>query len=789
MRMRPRFLVLVGILALQLASCEKGGELRDALSFAKADRPWAHEEHWMVAGTVRDLQGMLKLSGRPSAEDSVIPTQTEHEFRVGEITLQMAPSCWDTASYRPFLNPWKIESELVEDSPSDLLKVLLKPTAKTLQQVNEHVSGRIKASPASAVVHEEAAFLLGVFGLRENARQFGDLRPLLCRMTAHLAFAEHLREGGQATRVGQWAEVFHDCHAGRPLRARERMQSIGVDGDSGRWKRVIDLLITKDWRQTADSEDLSLAEAIVHARALQVHWGNSKMMAFVTERKDLQGIPDWSRMLAGPGKSIEDGHLAMQSCIGMEIHEMGAIFKIGENPDPSEIASHLAKDGAAALVAEGGEPKVISDADWAAYFRRHLFKSCADISHFALSLWSSHEAAVEWEESLMPYCRKLPDCELLEPLVSTSAKDYHKDLKVTADYIRKHPERVPMGLWYNYQFPTLEVEVQTSMPAQADWFREVSPPGTAHDPTMRYRYSGIANDWVTNMKKLHRIDPWNTEICYEVAESQGHSLDAVKEAWGEIFQYSKRPHKQSLQGAGLTVPERIEILRMLVKYDPNMGLELASQLVMADRPEEAILAYEEAYEKSDDRVSVSNRSKWMIYHYVSKGEGAKAREIADHHAKVYSHSGLNAAMSLAIYEKDLKRARDLAEATAERYGSYVERDLVAWFLDGDEKALRRIFPGGLREVSVADLSAEKNASGCQVINSSSTLFAVGMRQGDVVVAVDGKRVENFSQYNFLMRGELDPRVRLIYRRGKQYQEVECRLPDRLLRVEMRDVGR
>jgi len=787
--MHSRFLIFFGIYsAAVLVSCEKSAETKNAADFEKFDSPWAHEEHWMVAGTVRDLQGMLKLCGAPTGADAALPTKNEREYQVGAIILKMAPSCWDTVSYQNLLAHWKIQSQTAADSAPDILHTLLTPTAEVLQDANQIVSARIKASPSAAEVHEEAAFLLGVLGMRENARQFGDIRPLLCRMTAHLALAGHLRAGQKPTLVGEWAGVFHDYHAGRPLRASERMQSIAGDGDSGSWKRVLELLITGDWRRTGDLAKLSLAEAIAHARALQVHWGNPKMMEFVGERKDLQGLPDWSRTLSGRGQSVEEGHLAMRTCLSMEFYEMAAIFKVGENPKPAKIASFLAKRSETSLVGADGEPKVISDGDWSAYFRRHLYKICADISHFAQVQWSSHEGAVEWEEAVMAYCRTLPDSELLEPLVSTSEKDYHKDLKATAAYIRQHPERVAMGLWYDYQFPTLDVNVQTIMPDQASWFREVSPPGTAHDPTRRLRFSGITHDWFPSMKKLHEIDPWNPYVCFEVAEQSGHSLEGVKAAWGEIFEYSKRPLRQTLKGNGLTISQRIETLKKFVNFDPTAGLELGSTLVMEKRPEEAIQAYEAAYQKSEDRVAVANRSQWMIHYYKSKGDDVKAREIADHHAEVYSHSGLKAALRLAIQEKDLKRSRELADAIAERYEDEGGLVQVAWFVSGDEAKLRGVFPGGFREVTVADFSTEKSEAGCRVMDSSSTLSAVGMRPGDVVVAIDGKRVENFEQYSMLMGWSLDPVVRLIYRRGKDYHEANCLLPDRLLQVDMRDVG-
>jgi hypothetical protein len=789
MAMNHKFIILAGLLGtLCLNSCERKEVSTEATAFEKFDSPWAHEEHWMVSGTVRDLQGMQMLCGTPQSNDPVVPTAKEHQYQVGMIKLEMKPSCWDIASYQSLLAGWSPKTQIAPPSPQDFLQTLLTPKAKVLQNANHLISKRIEASPAAPEVHEEAAFLLGVFGMRENARNFGDLRPLLGRMTAHLTMANHFRAGKPPSILGQWALIFHHLHAGRPLLARDSMQTIAKDGDSEHWRRVVELLITKDWRQTVDFKNLSLAEAIAHSRALQIHSGNEMMMKFVSQHEALQAIPDWSRMLSGFGNSVDEGHMAMNSCLGMEFVEIAEIFKIGENPTPSKLASFIAQQGVPALVCRDGQPQVISNEDWAAYFRRHFYMNCADISYFVLTKWSSHEDAVEWQNSVMPYCKLLPDQELVASLLATSERDFQEDLKTTAAYIRKNPERVPMGLWYDYQFSSLDVSAQTHMPDQASWFREVSPPGTAHDPTRRLRFSGIAGNWLFHMKQLHAIDPWNSDLCAEISEEAGYSPEAVKAVWGEMYEYSVRPLKLILKGSNLTNPQRIDTLRSLIELEPEAGFQLGSLWVIENQPHEAIKAYEAAYQKTEDRVAVSNQSRWMIYYYKSKGKDEKAREIADHHAEVYSLAGLEAAMALAIFEKDLERGLRLAAAIEDRYETQHEQAAVEWFISGNTEALDSVFPNGIREVTLADFSHEKNPSGCRIMDSSSTLRGVGMRPGDVLVAIDGKRVENFSQYLFLMAPRLDPSVRIIFQRGKKYEEISCQLPDQRFHVEMQDVG-
>lgn len=782
--------MLAGLLVIPLlGSCGKKEEDTASSATEAFDTPWSCEEHWMVANVVRDLQGMAALAGEKPANAAVTPGNEDREYLVGETRLIMAPSCWDTGSYLPLLETWKPVAQASTEPAPDLLHDLLTPTAKVIQQANLSISKTLKTAPADPLAHEQAAFLLGVFGIRENARQFSDLRPLLCRMTAHLAFSEKLRAGAKPSPVGQWAQVLYDYHAGRPRNSIELMQSIPAEGDAGRWKRVVELLITGDWRRTEDLADPSLAEAIAHSRALKLHRGNPVMLEFVTGRKDLQAVPDWSRLLAGPGKSVEEGHIAMESAVAMEFLEVGEIFRTGKDPKPDKLAKALALESPAALIGGDGTPRVIPDGEWAAYFRRHFFAACADVSWFTIRQWDSPEAAAEWEKTALSYTRKLPGHELVEPLLATKPADFQSDMRATAKFILSNPEKVPTALWYDYRSPALRIQSETSLPGQTAWFREPSPPGTAHDPTRRIRFDGIlGGGWVDNIRALHQLDPWNTELCFEVAENSGNNLAAVEAAWGGLREYSVRPLRQILKGPTLTADKRIETLQIFTALDPEEGLRLGSALVIAGRPEEAIKAYETAFEDASDRVAVANRSLWMIHYYKSRDQNAKAREIADHNAEVYSESGLFSALVLAVAEKDSARAMGYAEAISERYGDDTYLVAAAWGAGGDEKALRTVFPDGLREVTVADFDPTQPMKGARLGENSVTANAVGLKAGDVIVAVDGKRVETFGQYLLLMNTKLDPHTRIIYRRGKLVGELDCQIPDLRLDVDMASYG-
>ena len=58
------------------------------------------------------------------------------------------------------------------DASEIALDTLLEPTPATLLAENERLSRRLEENMRDALAHEEAALLLGVFGLREAAFTF-----------------------------------------------------------------------------------------------------------------------------------------------------------------------------------------------------------------------------------------------------------------------------------------------------------------------------------------------------------------------------------------------------------------------------------------------------------------------------------------------------------------------------------------------------------------------------------------------------------------------------------------
>jgi hypothetical protein len=108
------------------------------------------------------------------------------------------------------------------------LTVLLDPTVDGLWQQNARLSRLLQEHPRSPSIHERAALLLAAAARRQSA-DGRDPRPLLCRMTAHLAVARALHDG-TLTGDGELAERMLSALAGRERDDRRATEAQWVDG-------------------------------------------------------------------------------------------------------------------------------------------------------------------------------------------------------------------------------------------------------------------------------------------------------------------------------------------------------------------------------------------------------------------------------------------------------------------------------------------------------------------------------------------------------------------------------
>ena len=729
----------------------------------------------MVDRIVRDL---ASITGETQSVPDLEPAGRNGSYRIGDTELQLQPSCWDPASFAPLVAAWAPHGSPDPSPRSDLLTRLQNPSVAELQAANEKVSAELERNPLDASAHDRAALVLGALGLREDAGDFSDLRPLLCRTVAHLTMARQLRGDREPNAEGRVAAAIFETLAGRPRQALDHLDKLPEQAATSPWKRALRIEITGDWRLLPEPEDATVLEKIILVRAIGIHRGSDALLELVGRHEDMQRIAAWSRSLAAGPISVDQGHLLQSASIALELQEINERFLLGESLEIERLEQIFGAPATARLIDEEGRVAVVSEGDWADYFRRHFFHAASAVQKFIIQKWTAPEAAEDWEAGLLPVCRAMGRSELVAPLLATSEASFLASGGEAGELIRQHPELVPMALWFNYRFPILDGCSTPTLPSQTEWSTHVSPPGTAYLPRYRTRHEGILNRWSETMKQLHAIDPWDPTLCREVAEIAGNRPEDIASAWGNLQHYSIRPHRQALNSPHLDLEESVEVLQHLSELDLDHAVDLGRTLVVLGRPEEAIEAFERAFEEAPDRVKVANLSQWMIHHYLATGDAGKAREVADHNAKVFSDSGLESAISLAVVEDRLDDAMGLAVAMRDRYGRDDHVHTVEALRDPESAGARKIFPDGKQKVRLADFDKEQRHQGLQLQQVQPWLKPSGLRSRDLVLAFDGCRVTTVSQLNHLQITKLEPHVPVIVRRGRNLLELNLVLPER-----------
>lgn len=199
------------------------------------------QEHFVsaIAGSILNIAAFADRfdAGDPFRVRSVVPTGKPAKFtlarRAEVFTVEVPGHVWAPRSYGRLARSFMADGaglSISEDPARDRadVSVLMDPTPDGLRQQNVRLSRLLQDHPRSPSIHERAALLLGAAATRQ-ATAGRDVRPLLCRMTAHLAVARALHDG-VLTADGEHAERMLSFLAGREAGAGHAVDVRWGDG-------------------------------------------------------------------------------------------------------------------------------------------------------------------------------------------------------------------------------------------------------------------------------------------------------------------------------------------------------------------------------------------------------------------------------------------------------------------------------------------------------------------------------------------------------------------------------
>jgi hypothetical protein len=191
---------------------------------------------------------------------------------------------------------------------------------------------------------------------------------------------------------------------------------------------------------------------------------------------------------------------------------------------------------------------------------------------------------------------------------------------------------------------------------------------------------------------------------------------------------------------------------------------------------------------------MANGTQWLVLYLERTGQGAKAEEIAQEAAKVYSAIGLQTMALLREKQNRLDEAEDWLNKAEERYGSF-KGDLNAFHLRNAahnprykklaDEGFKEVFKHGLVKFDGQGETAPPR-TGIRAKGHNGSLSAAGIWEGAIIVALDGYRVENTDQYYAIRSMSSDDKMALVVFQQGKYKSIATSQPGRRFGVDFQN---
>lgn len=732
--------------------------------------PFTTEEAWVIDEIVRDVTEMAA----PAAPQTVTvrgaarPGTYVVTLDGGRTTdLDLHDDLWSVPAFAGVATAaWPAASAASDAAGEPVHEALLDLTAPVLVAVNERVSAGLRRTTSDWRLHESAALLVGAFGLRESYGRQSDTRWVLNRMTAHLAVAEALRRGAAPGIDGRLALALQAALKNHQTTALTLIEALVRDTHTAAvaaWGRGLRMHVTRDWRLLPVPADGTRLEQREYFQARRVTLRN------VTGTSELArlGQPmdaDWFRILTASVTGVEDASLVTQA-LEMERAEIDDVYQRlhGRPLVQNEVA---ALNAPATRAVVNGRVEVLSWGAWAEFEQRRM---AAVISRYDSYLRHSLGAGNAADTMKVKLHEELGDLWVFPASTMWWTKgpngkeaDGRYLPQAIAEGVAR-PHRLPSTIWVFMEFGSKYEPVSQQMaPAQA-WFFPPAP-RTAYEAGLRVQGGNLAP--AQDVERLVDVAPYDSMLVTAfLAGKYGQRLpyEELERRLGERLHYDAGAVTWALAALG-DDERRLSVLEAGCEFAPSHCPTLGRELARRGRGPEAARAYERALEDpAVDAVAKTYWSGWLVQHYAANGQVGKALRLAETSQRTGSANGLIVAGRLYERLERYDDAEDAFQSVAQRYDAPAE--LVAFYhraVNGRrdeasrsdlERELERVFPDGLTKEPAP---AGAPAVGVYVEYDSPEARKAGLQVGDVIVGVDGWRVDNVQQYQtakaFLLRG-------------------------------------
>jgi hypothetical protein len=602
--------------------------------------------------------------------------------------------------------------------------------------------------------------VIGAFALRESAGGLTDTRWALNRMTAHLAVAQAMRAGPSSTSIdGRLANVVLLMLSNRQQTALAALDAIDVKTTAAlAWQRALRMRVTEDWRLLTAPAVATRIEKLAYFRARRHTLRSNRGGQELTDMREPPAV-DFARILQSRPFGVEDGQQYVLDGLAAEVGELSYVYRqMHQRELPKDLPAAIINVRAGRLLA-GGEPQVIPWGAWAEFAQRHIGQAIDKVDHLYRHQLGMPARADELKASLDASFQHLT----LFPVATVARTKGNKGSEADLRYINqaidvavRSPELVTFDYWKFIQQGVSYELVRRGMPLMKTWFMPLSA-DVPYDATLR---SGT----LIGELKMPAIEALIDEAPHDIG-----MLSSIMQRYSRI-----RPMALKIRAV---IEPRIDYDMWLIDWAINTArdwddrlvlrrkacalaigqcLALAEDLTDVDEPA-AVLEYETLFRNPAlDQIVMSNASGWLVEYYERTGQLVKAMDLAQRSAAVYSSRGLRTLAYLLERRSRIAEADEVFTAMAVRYPSdkaalmgFLYRQAVigkrSAYLARWTAIEKEVFPGGLQPMVTA--MPQTPEKGVFVEQDSVASRRVRLQAGDIIVGVDGWKVESKEQYN------------------------------------------
>jgi hypothetical protein len=755
---------------------------------------WATEREWVVHEVVRAL---VSWSGLATGSD---PSQTRIEVHRRDTRLEGSDEFDVTIGrgtqtqvliVRPTSHVWApdgyvaLAGRLLESrvSPQSALHVgevdslILNSDAAAFRRADAALFGELKVRPLDAGLHEQAALLWAAQGLRETDGTFGDDRPFLNGLSAHLALAAAIRGARPPGPHGVLATATLNALVFRQLDAMVALSHLDASAPAlASFAAALRVRVTRN-PAAGEAHPRSRLEQLETLRAL--YRGRSCRAAVEQARAwGLGPAAEWIRGTASCGFS-EDRDFLMGRYLELQTADAARAIDIpaetAATPDLADVLRRLATASATNTHQAARPTEVVPVHVRADAGVRHVLSAIL-ASVGELRGLAQPRAIRELAVATEAFTEGLPQRPLLEMAFEDGgARSERAPSRQSCDHLARviadRPDLIPPDWWSRGQGCTSQNLLKSVAPRQ--WHETSFVPGTARQVSGPWPL-GVAVSPAT-LLEARRLAPWVPAYAqYWLHATYGGEAPpkAVLEAYGKLLEYDTWAMRAAFSDLHGDDGSTEALAERICERDVELCAQYAGPVAWAGRQAAAEKLWRRALEGSHDPIALSNSMDLYVNELLDRGDTGEALRIAKRVGDVYSEQGLFTLGMAHERLEEFDQASRVYATITERYDDkfeenafyvrYEQRHTDTRFADERRRALAELFPNGLRRQSLDEVKKSGSRGGAPFGSDLDERWRrIGARPGDLLVAFGGYAVEDESQLRTLLTFTDDPEVSVI----------------------------